>query len=201
MSDDLRRGIGEVASGRRYQVAQRKLAQAAASYLDEGEKLVAPGAVGSRGGQILWLSGYGALVVAAIIIILSRGSLGAAGYVVLIACGVLAVLLVLLAARFTRSYAVILTDRRLLLFRASNVGQRLQGIFLAVPPGEVSAAFQDRWWWGGAVLSLEFSPATGQAPMQLHFDNVHRLGARYIHDALTTPASGADASPGPGKAA
>ena len=199
MSHDLGRGIGEVAGDQRHQVAQRRLAEAAAGYLDEGEKMVAPAALGRHGGQILMFSGVG-VCVATTISLVGYDRMGAAGDLVFIGGLTLAVLLMVLARFFMRNYAVILTDRRLLVFRLGSLSLRLRGIFLAEPPSEVSAAFKEYWRvWG--VLRLEFSHATGQAPMRLQFEGVHKLGARYIYEALTTPAGGADASAGPGKAA
>jgi hypothetical protein len=137
-----------------------------------------------------------------IVLAVGGDRMGAAGNVVFIAGMALGALLVLMMLPFGRSYAVILTDRRLLLFHMAKISytQRLRGICLAVPRSEVSSAFKDRQVW--AVLSLEFSPATGQAPVKLWFMDVHKLGARYNHEALTTPMDTVTgASPQPGKAA
>ena len=51
------------------------------------------------------------------------------------------------------------------------------------------------------LVSLEFSPAVGRAPMKPYFLGPDTWAASCIDDALTTPAGGADAASWPGRAA
>ncbi len=201
MGDDMGRAVGGAVSGPLDGAVWRKLSRAAAGYLDEGEELAVPAVPASRGGGIFALSGAAVLAATFIVLAAAGDRMGAAANWVFGAGLVLGMLLILMMLPFTSSYAVVLTGRRLLLFRMAKIGytQHVRGIYLAVPRSEVSAAFKDRLGW--AVLSLKFSPATGQAPMELWFMNVQKRGARYIYEALMTPTGGADASPQPGKAA
>lgn len=67
-----------------------------------------------------------------------------------------------------RKHAVVLTDRRLLVFgwRGMVMGH-LRGVFVAVPRSDVSTGFTCRL--GLASLRVEFAPATGGAPIRLGF--------------------------------
>lgn len=185
---------------------QRKLARDAASYLEEGEKLLAPAAFGARRGGILVLSAVGALVVTMVTLVVAGDRMGAAADVVFGAGLALTMLLLLVVAvPFTQGCAVVLTDRRLVVFRTGKFSSRVREMVIAVPRSEVFTAF-----WGlrrpdrGAgygVLRLAFSPALGRAPMKPYFMAWNAVAAGCIDDALTTPAGGTDAASWPVRAA
>lgn len=211
MSEDLRPGFGGALEGAPpslvNQRRQRKLARHAASYLEEGEKLLAPAAFGARRGGILVLSAVGALVVTMVTLVVAGDRMGAAADVVFGAGLALTMLLLLLvvAVPFTQGCAVVLTDRRLVVFRTGKFSSRVREMVIAVPRSEVFTAF-----WGlrrpdrGAgygVLRLAFSPALGRAPMKPYFMAWNAVAAGCIDDALTTPAGGTDAASWPVRAA
>ena len=196
MSEDLGPGFGgalerappDLVNQRR----QRRLARDAAGYLEEGEKLLAPAAFGSQGGGILLLSAVGVLVVLAVTAIVAGSRMGAAADVVFGAAMGLMWLLLLLSIPFTHGCAVVLTDRRLLVFRTGRVSTRVREMVIAVPRSEVSTAF---WAYRACgVLRLGFSPGVGRAPMKPYFWGWGTPAARCIDDALTTTAGGTDAS-------
>jgi hypothetical protein len=103
---------------------------------------------------------------------------------------------------FATNYLVVLTDRRLLLFRAAGIfKQRVREIWIGVPRSEVSMNIRGQF--DGAALSFGFAPATGIAPIRL---DVYRTGAgvqyaRAIQGTLTTPATGDGTSMSSAKAA
>lgn len=210
MSEDLRPGFGGALEGAPpslvNQRRQRKLARDAASYLEEGEKLLAPAAFGARRGGILVLSAVGALVVTMVMLVVAGDRMGAAADVVFGAGLALTMLLLLVVAvPFTQGCAVVLTDRRLVAFRTGKFSSRVREMVIAVPRSEVFTAF-----WGlrrpdrGAgygVLRLAFSPALGRAPMKPYFMAWNAVAAGCIDDALTTPAGGTDAASWPVRAA
>jgi hypothetical protein len=107
----------------------------------------------------------------------------------------LAFILLLVGMNFVRGYAVVLTDRRLLVFRTRGVFiAHLRGIFIAAPRGGVSTVFRRRLGWG--VLSVAFAPGTGKAPVEFHFVAAHTLIAESIHLVLATRVTNAQAAPG-----
>ncbi len=203
MSEDLGPGFGGVVGGAPPGVVdqrrQRGLARDAAGYLEEGEMLLAPAAFGTQGGGIFVLSGAGVLAAIMVTLVVAGDRMGAAADVVFGAGLALAVLLVVLSVPFARGCAVVLTDRRLLVFRTGRLSPRVREMIIAVPRGEVSASLWALQGYG--ALSLEFSPAVGRAPMKPYFMGPGTWAARCIDDALATAAGGADASPQPGKAA
>jgi hypothetical protein len=170
-------------------------------YLGEGEHLVAPVAHGSRGDLPLALSALSVLVVTLVTGVLLAGVTGVfvadrmgagAAEVVLLVGMALVIALLLLTIPFARGYAVVLTDRRVLVFGASTVfTPRLREIVVAAPRCEVSAAFQS--WPGWGVLRLQFPPAVGNARVRLDFTSPYKQIARSIHLALATPPAGAEA--------
>jgi hypothetical protein len=193
MGEDLRPGSGgafdralEGMADLQYprQRSKHMLARDAPGYLQEGEKLLDPAAFGTRGGRAMLLAGLGVMVLTVALPFVVTAA--AAGVVF----GVGAVLaMVLLAAAvlfFARTYAVVLTDRRLLVFRTDKFGGGVQGIFMAAPRSEVMTDYRRRLGiW--SVLSVGYPPVTGNAPLPFDF-----LGwapaARSIHLALTAPA-------------
>jgi len=85
-------------------------------------------------------------------------------------------------------YAVVLTDRRLLVFRWSGMFMgHIRDIFIAAARSDVSSDFNSRLGWGG--LNVEFAPATGMSPIRLDFWSVDRQIAWSIHHALATAAT------------
>ena len=104
-----------------------------------------------------------------------------------IAGGALAVVLVLLGFIVAHKYAVVLTDRRLLVFRWSGIFMgHIQDIFIAAARSDVSSDFNSRLGWGG--LNVEFAPATGMSPIRLDFWSVDRQIAWSIQHALAATA-------------
>lgn len=204
MSEGSGPGFGGVVEGappglanRRF---QRRLAQDAAGHLEEGEKLLSPAAVGAQGGMIFLLSAAGVLAVTVVLAVVALDRMGAAGDVLGSAGIGLFFLLTLLHGLFSPGCAVVLTDRRLLIFRTGRLSTRVREMLTAVPRSEVSADF---WAWSThSVLRLEVPSVADRAPMKL---NLYFLGwatpaARSIYDALMTPAGDADARPWPGRA-
>ncbi len=203
MGEDLGPGFGGALEGAPPGLVglrrQLRLARDAAGYLEEGEKLLAPAAFGAQGGGILLLSAFGVLAAIMVTLVVAGNRMGAAADVVFGAGLALAMLLVVLSVPFARGCAVVLTDRRLLVFRTGRLSPRVREMVIAVPRSEVSASL---WALQGySALSLEFSPAAGRAPMKPYFMGPGTRAARCIDDALATAAGGADASPQPGKAA
>jgi hypothetical protein len=83
---------------------------------------------------------------------------------------------------------VVLTDRRLLVFRWSGVFMgHIRDVFIAMPRGDVSTGFKSRLGWAG--LSVEFAPSTGMAPIRLDFWSVDGQIAGGIHHALASAAA------------
>jgi hypothetical protein len=196
----VRGGAGEVA-GRAAGVAigvalgdlilsrrQRRLAAEAVGHFGAGENLAAPIGFCSRGGRPILISGTALMAVSLLAAIclapFSDGVASAVGF-----GGMGAGWLVIVASLpFATNYVVVLTDRRLLLFRTTGIfKQRVREIWIGVPRSDVSMNIRGRI--DGAALSFGFAPATGIAPIRL---DVYRNGAgvQYAHAiqrALATP--------------
>ena len=168
----------------------KRLAEESAGHLDEGEKLVTPVAICTRGGRAALLSGLGVFALAVAMLAVIGDGIGGSGLVTaaFIAAGALVVVLLPLGWMVAHKHAVVLTDRRLLVFRWSGmfIGH-IRDIFIAVPRSEVSTDFTSRLGWGG--LRVEFAPATGMAPIRLDFWSVDRQIAWDIHHALARAAA------------
>ncbi len=168
----------------------KRLAGESSRYLDEGEKLVTPVAICTRGGRAVLFTGVGVFGVAMAILELLGNRIGESGAITaaFIASGALALVLVPLSWIVTRRHAVVLTDRRLLVFRRSGMFTgHIRDVFIAMPRSDVSTRFTSRLEWGG--LSVEFAPATGMAPIRLDFWAVDRQIASGIHHTLATAAA------------
>jgi hypothetical protein len=176
--------LGDLILNRR----QRRLAIEAMDHFGEGEKLAAPIGFCSRGGRPMLIGGAALMALSLVAAIcVSRFSTGgladAVGW-----GGMGAGLLVIWAALpFAKNYVVVLTDRRLLLFRTGNFKPHAREIWIGVPRTEVSMNIRNRI--DGAALRFGFAPATGIAPIRL---DVYRNGAgmqyaQAIQHALTTP--------------
>ena len=200
MSGNTGSGVGE-AAGRAAGVAigvalsdlilsrrQRRLAAEAAGHFDEGENLAAPIGFCSRGGRPILISGTALMAVSLVAAIclapFNDGLANAVGF-----GGMGGGWLVIVASLpFATNYLVVLTDRRLLVFRASGIfKQRVQKIWIGVPRSDVFMNIRVRI--DGAALSFGFTPATNIAPIRL---DVYRNGAgvqyiKAIQRALTTP--------------
>ena len=171
----------------------RRRAQEASGYLEAGEQLRFPVAKCTGGGLVPRLLGP-AIVCAAwgVALAVADAQPALAGY--LIWGGAAAgLLLIWLAVRRTHPYALALTDRRLIIFRrASASGRRIparhiRDVVIAVPRSEVSTDFNNLHGW--RRLSLNFAPATEQAPIQLDFSSLNTLIAEAIDQALATSAA------------
>jgi len=177
----------------------RRFARESSGYLDEGEKLAAPLPVCTCGARVLLRAGL-AIFAAALVAGFVVGSVNESLFGVVFFGGTGAGLVLgWLWAFMAHRYAVALTDRRLIVFRVSSASGRriparhIQDIFIAVPRSDVSTDFTT--WFGLGTLSLEFAPATGQAPIQLDSTNpVDKQIAMAIHQALATTAA---KGPGP----
>lgn len=215
MNEDVEPGIGGTGaavggprSSRRFQQMLARDA-ARAGYLGEGEHLVAPVTRGSRGDLPLALSALGvfavtmvtAVFLAGVTGVFLAGRLGAgAAEVVLLVGTALVIALLLLTMPFARGYAVVLTDRRVLVFGASTVfTSGLREIVIAAPRGEVSATFES--WPGWGVLRLQFPPTADNARVRLYFTFPYKQIARSMNLALAAPPTGPAASAPPAKAA
>ena len=107
---------------------------------------------------------------------------------VFLAAGALALVLVPLGWIVAHKHAVVLTDRRLLVFRWRGVFVgHLRDVFIAMPRSDVSTGLKSRRGWAG--LRVEFAPATGMAPIRLDFWSVDMQIAQGIHHALATAAA------------
>lgn len=175
----------------------RRFAREASGHLDDGEKLVAPVARCNRGAWKAQFWGTAIFVPAGLAGIFVGFNESLFGVVLF---GVMcAGLLVGWTAFFVaHRHAVALTDRRLIVFRLSSAsGRRLparhiKDIFVAAKRSDVSTDFKSRLGWG--FFSLNFAPATGQAPIQLDFFSVDTQIAGAIHQALATTAPRAPGS-------
>ena len=188
---------GLILSGR-----QRRLAAEAGGHFGEGEKLAAPIGFCSRGGRAMLMSGAALIalaMVAGLCVAAFSDSLAGAVFFGGAAAGWL---VMMASVPFATNYLVVLTDRRLLLFRAAGIfKQRVREIWIGVPRSEVSMNIRGRI--DGAALSFGFAPATGIAPVRL---DVYRAGAgvqyaQAIQGALTTSATGEGTSMSSAKAA
>ena len=175
----------------------KRLAEESAGYLDEGETLVSPVAIGTRGGRAALLAGLGIFGLGVAVLEVIGHRFGESGLVTgaFLAAGALAVVLVALGWVVARTHAVVLTDRRLLVFRwRGMVIGHLRDVSIAVPRGDVSTRFQSRLGWAG--LRVEFAPWTGMAPIRLDLWSVDAQIAGGIHQALATAAAQAQAITG-----
>jgi hypothetical protein len=168
----------------------KRLAGESSGYLDQGETLVSPVAICTRGGRAALLAGLGVLGLAVAILeiigyrIVDTGPVTAA----FLAAGALALVLVPLGWIVAHKHAVVLTDRRLLVFRWRGVFiGHLRDVFIAMPRNDVCTGFKSGRGWAG--LRVEFAPATGMAPIRLDFWSVDARIAQGIHHALATAAA------------
>jgi hypothetical protein len=91
-------------------------------------------------------------------------------------------------------HAIVLTDRRLLLFRAKGrIRPRLREIRVAVPRSQVSVSIRGQL--DGVAVSLSFAPATGIPPVLLN--GATAADARAIQEALATGVTGGKVSTTP----
>ncbi len=167
---------------------QRRLAEEAMGHFGAGENLAAPIGFCSRGGRPILISGTALMAVSLVAAIclapFSDGVASAVGF-----GGMGAGWLVIVASLpFATNYVVVLTDRRLLLFRAAGIfKQRVGEIWTGVPRSDVAMDIRGRI--DGAALSFSFAPGTGIAQIRM---DVYRNGAgvqyaQAIHRAMTTP--------------
>jgi hypothetical protein len=185
--------IGTVLGNAMLRRRQRRLAREAARYFGPGEKLAAPIPYCSQGGRRVQAAGvaiFALALVAGLICSAVTNNGGLIGAVFFGGMGA-GVLVMLVAAAMMKRYAIVLTDRRLLLFRTKGrMRQHLREIQIGVPRGQV--AMQTQMRLDGAAVSLSFALATGVAPILL---NGGSPGAcvRAVQGALPewlTPASG-----------
>ena len=168
----------------------KRLSEESSGYLAEGETLESPVAVCTRGGRVALLAGLGVFALAVAIMEIIGQRIGDPGLVTaaLIVAGALALVLVPLGWMVAHKHAMVLTDRRLLVFRWSGIFiGHLREVFIAVPRSDVSTEFRARHGWAG--LSVTFAPATGMAPIQLDFWSIDGQIAGGIHHALATAAA------------
>ena len=168
----------------------KRLAGESSAYLDEGETLATPVAIGTRGGRAALVAGLGIVALAVAVLEAIGNRIGESGLVTgaFIAAGALALVLVPLGWVVAHKHAVVLTDRRSLVFRWSGVFiGHLQDVCIAVPRSDVSTGFTSRL--GLARLRVEFAPATGMAPLWLDFWSVDGQIAWGIHHALASAAA------------
>jgi hypothetical protein len=165
----------------------KRLAGECSAYLDQGETLVSPVAICTRGGRAALLAGLGVFGLAVAMLEVIGYRIGDTGPVTaaFLAAGALALVLVPLGWIVAHKHAVVLTDRRLLVFRWRGmlIGH-LRDVFIAVPRSDVSTGLKSRRGWAG--LRVEFAPATGMAPIRLDFWSVDAQVAQGIHHALAT---------------
>jgi hypothetical protein len=90
------------------------------------------------------LAAAGVLAVTVVLAVVALDRMGAAGDVLGSAGIGLFFLLTLLQGLSSPGCAVVLTDRRLLVFRTGRLSTRVRGMVTAVPRSEVSADF---WAW------------------------------------------------------
>src|ERR1035441_639045 len=102
----------------------RRLAEESSGYPDEGERLVTPVAICTRGGRAALFLGLGVLALTLAMLEVIGNRIGGSSLVnaAFIAGGALAVVLVLLGIIVAHKYAVVLTDRRLLVFHRVTGG-------------------------------------------------------------------------------
>jgi hypothetical protein len=160
--------IGTILGNAMLRRRQRRLAREAVRYLGPGEKLAAPIPYchqGARRVQTVGLAIFALALLAGLICsaITSNGGLIGAVFFGGMGAGVL---LMMVSAALATNYAMVLTDRRLLLFRTKGqLRLRLREIQIGVPRGQVSMSTQMRF--DGAAVNLTFAPATGIPPVSL----------------------------------
>ena len=167
-----------------------RLAEESSGYLDQGETLVSPVALCTRGGRAALLAGLGVFGLAVAMLEVIGYRIGETGPVMaaFLAAGALALVLVPLGWIVAHKHAVVLTDRRLLVFRWRGVFiGHLRDVCIAMPRSDVSTGCKSLRGWAG--LRIEFAPATGMAPIRLDFWSVDTQIAKGIHHALATSAA------------
>jgi hypothetical protein len=185
--------IGTILGNAMLRRRQRRLVTETARYFGPGEKLAAPIPYCYQGGRrvlgagvaIFALAIVGGMVCAAVT--RNDGLIGAVLF-----GGMCAGLVVIwVAVALTKGYAIVLTDRRLLLFRTKGrIRQRLREIQIDVPRGQASMSAQMRL--DGAAVNLTFTPGTGIPPLFLNGGSPGE-SVRAVQEALTaevTPAKG-----------
>jgi hypothetical protein len=137
----------------------RRLAEESSGHLDEGEKLVTPVAICTRGGRAALFSGLGvfALTLAMLEVMgyldnrIGGSSLVNAAF---IASGALAAVLMLLGFIVAHKFAVVPTDRRLLVFRWSGMFMgHIRDIFIAAARSDESADLKSRHPYRSRLLA------------------------------------------------
>jgi hypothetical protein len=134
----------------------RRLAEESSGHLDEGEKLVTPVAICTRGGRAALFSGLGvfALTLAPLEVIGNRIGGSSLVNAAFIASGALAAVLMLLGFIVAHKYAVVLTGRRLLVFRWSGMFMgHIRDIFIAAARSDVSADLKSRHPYRSRLLA------------------------------------------------
>jgi hypothetical protein len=184
--------VGAVMAGVIYTRRQRRLAREAARFFDPGEQLAAPIGYCSRGGRRLLLAGLGTFLLAIPVGLVCSVTHNDAltGAVFFGGMGV-GLLIMVASVPLAKNYAIVLTDRRLLLFRTKGLfKQRLRKIEIGVPRSQASMNIRGRV--DGAAVNFSFAPATGIPPVSLDaYQNAAAVTyARAIQEALTTEPAG-----------
>ena len=167
---------------------QHRLAREAARYLGPGEKMAARIAVCYQGGRRTLLTGAAIFVLAIIggmvCAATHNGGLTGAVFFGGMSAGLLVIWTSVAMAKY---YAIALTDRRLLLFRAKGkIRPRLREMQMGVPRSQVSMSVRGQL--DGLAVSLSFAPATGIPPVLLN--GATAADARASQEALATGVTG-----------
>ena len=182
--------VGNVMLRRR----QRRLAREAARNFGPGEKLAAPIPYCYQGGRRVLAVGVAILALAFVAGMICAAATRNDGLIGAVFFGGMSagVLVIWAAVVLAKGYAIVLTSRRLLLFRTKGrIRQRLRKIQIDVPRGQVSMRTQMRI--DGAAVSLSFAPATGIPPVCLNGGSP-AVCVRAVQEALT-----AETTPGKGR--
>ena len=167
---------------------QHRLAREAVRYLSPGEKMAARIPLCYQGGRRVLLTGAAIFVLAIIagMVCAATHNGGLTDAVFFGGTGA-GLLLIWISVAIAKYYAIVLTDRRLLLFRAKGrIRPRLREMQIAVPRSQVSMNIGGRI--DGAEVSLSFAPATGIPPVLLN--GATAADARAIQEALATGVNG-----------
>jgi hypothetical protein len=201
MSSDWERDAGSaIALGfaaRRNRKVKRRLLEATAGDLAEGEKLrVVSYATRGNAPAIMWWEG-GVLVI--LYVVLFTPLAASFRGILLIGSFCATALWIAHITMSKRWLGVVLTGRRLILFRRAAPPQRLRGVpfdftaaLLDVSCGHVSLqnARQDLFSPTGVAFLVRFDDTVAHGPMKLTFGGLNQADGEAFRDALT----GADSS-------
>jgi hypothetical protein len=184
---DLGRSAGGAVVGHWVRGVKQRLRKASAAGLAQGEQLyVVTYAQHGDPPAIIW---WESAILAIWFVVMFLPFAASFENVLLIGWFCAAALWIAHAFISLRWLGVVLTDRRLIVFRLARVTQQLQGVLLDVPRQQVSLEFRPyRPSIIGVRVFLRFDDSLGQAPIKLIFGSATMDDAKPLRAGLTGPA-------------